>query len=95
MSQKVLDTLGKTEIDISVRSQVHHTEAQDLNIERSQDSDVIRTVTANYEGTRENDFTYLQIDVNQVPEGIYQLTVLAKDEQTEQTDMQRTSISVS
>ena len=86
MSQKVLDTLGKTEIDISVRSQVHHTEAQDLNIERAQDSDVIRTVTANYEGNREDDFTYLQIDVNQVPEGIYQLTVLAKDKQTEQTD---------
>ncbi len=88
MSQKLLDTLGKTEIDISVRSQVHHTEAQDLNIERSQDSDVIRTVTANYEGNREDDFTYLQINVNQIPEGIYQLTVFAKDEQTEQTDMQ-------
>ena len=84
MSQKILDTLGKTEIN---RGQVHHTEAQDLNIERAQ-SDVIRTVTANYEGNREDDFTYLQIDVNQVPEGIYQLTVLAKDEQTEQTDMQ-------
>ena len=41
MSQKVLDTLGKTEIDISVRSQVHHIEAQDLQIERTQ-SNVIR-----------------------------------------------------
>ena len=85
MSQKVLDTLGKTEIDINGRSQVHHIEAQDLQIERAQ-SDVIRTVTANYEGTRENDFTYLQIDVNQIPEGIYQLTVLAKDKRTNQTD---------
>ena len=84
MSQKVLDTLGKTEIN---RGLVHHTEARDLKIERAQ-SDVIRTVTANYEGTRENGFTYLQIDVNQIPEGIYQLTVLAKDKQTEQTDMQ-------
>ena len=86
MSQKVLDTLGKTEIDISVRGQVHHIEAQDLKIERSQDSDVIRTVTADYEGYKENDFTYLQIDVNQVPAGIYQLTVLARDKLTEQTD---------
>ena len=86
MSQKVLDTLGKTEIDISSRGQVHHIEAQDLKIERSQDSDVIRTVTADYEGHEESDFTYLQIDVNQVPEGIYQLTVLAKDKRTEQTD---------
>ena len=83
MSQKVLDTLGKTEID---RGQVYHIEAQDLKIERAQDSDVIRTVTADYEGNRKNDFTYLQIDMNQVPEGIYQLTVLAKDKQTEQTD---------
>ena len=82
MSQKVLDTLGKTEIN---RGQVHHTEARDLQIERAQ-SDVIRTVTADYEGNREDDFTYLQIDVNQVPEGIYQLAVLARDKQTEQTD---------
>ena len=65
---------------------MHHIEAQDLKIERSQDSDVIRTVTADYEGHEESDFTYLQIDVNQVPEGIYQLTVLAKDKRTEQTD---------
>ena len=65
---------------------MYHIDAQDLKIERSQDSDVIRTVTANYEGNREDDFTYLQIDVNQVPEGIYQLMVLAKDKQTEQTD---------
>ncbi len=86
ISQKVLDTLGKTEIDISGGGQVHHIEAQDLKIERSQDSNVIRTVTANYEGNREDDFTYLQIDVNQVPEGIFQLTVLAKDKRTEQTD---------
>ena len=86
MSQKVLDTLGKTEIN---RGLVHHIETQDLKIKRSQDSDVIRTVTADYEGNREDDFTYLQIDVNQVPEGIYQLTVLAKDEQTDQTDMRR------
>ncbi len=66
--------------------QVHHIPAEDLKIKRSRQGDLTRTVTANYEGNRENDFTYLQIDVNQVPAGIYQLTVLAKDKQTDQTD---------
>ena len=125
-SQKLIDTMGKTEIDLrggqtdqiatqdqdtrqpqdsdgigsvfadsdiwgetkvyTSGGQVHHIAAEDLKIKRSQDGDLTRTVTANYEGNRADDFTYLQIDVNQVPEGIYQLTVLAKDKQTEQTD---------
>ena len=77
--------LGETKVYTS-GGQVHHIPAEDLKIKRSKDGDLTRTVTANYEGNREDDFTYLQIDVNQVPEGIYQLTVLAKDKQTEQTD---------
>ncbi len=77
--------LGETKVYTS-GGQVHHIPAEDLKIERSKDGDLTRTVTANYEGNREDDFTYLQIDVNQVPEGIYQLTVLAKDKRTEQTD---------
>ena len=77
--------LGETKVYTS-GGQVHHIPAEDLKIERSKDGDLTRTVTANYEGNRENDFTYLQIDVNQVPEGIYQLTILAKDKRTEQTD---------
>ena len=77
--------LGETKVYTS-GGQVHHIPAEDLKIERSKDGDLTRTVTANYEGNREDDFTYLQIDVNQVPEGIYQLTVLAKDKQTDQTD---------
>ena len=125
-SQKLIDTMGKTEIDLRSRQgyyiasedlqtgrsqdsdrvgsifadsdiwgetkvytsggQVHHIAAEGLKIKRSKGGDLTRTVTANYEGNREDDFTYLQIDVNQVPEGIYQLTVLAKDKQTEQTD---------
>ena len=122
-SQDLIDTMGKTEIDLqsgqtgdieaqglqagrsedsegvfadslmlgettvyTSGGQVHHIPAEDLKIERSKDGDLTRTVTANYEGNREDDFTYLQIDMNQVPEGIYQLTVLAKDKQTEQTD---------
>ena len=77
--------LGETKVYTS-GGQVHHIPAEDLKIKRSKEGDLTRTVTANYEGNREDDFTYLQIDMNQVPEGIYQLTVLAKDKQTEQTD---------
>ena len=79
------DIWGETRVYTS-GGQVHHIAAEDLKVKRSKDGDLTRTVTANYEGNREDDFTYLQIDVNQVPEGIYQLTVLAKDKQTDQTD---------
>ena len=79
------DIWGETKVYTS-GGQIHHIAAEGLKIKRSKDGDLTRTVTANYEGNREDDFTYLQIDVNQVPEGIYQLTVLAKDKQTEQTD---------
>ena len=37
------------------------------------------TVTADYLGNREDEFTYLQIDVSQVPSGIHKLTVTAHD----------------
>ena len=79
------DIWGETRVYTS-GGQVHHIAAEGLKIKRSKDGDLTRTVTANYEGNREDDFTYLQIDINQVPEGIYQLTVLAKDKQTDQTD---------
>ena len=79
------DIWGETRVYTS-GGHVHHIAAEGLKIKRSKDGDLTRTVTANYEGNREDDFTYLQIDVNQVPEGIYQLTVLARDKQTEQTD---------
>ena len=79
------DIWGETRVYTS-GGQVHHIAAEGLKINRSKDGDLTRTVTANYEGNRGDDFTYLQIDVNQVPAGIYQLTVLAKDKRTEQTD---------
>jgi len=79
------DIWGETKVYTS-GGQIHHIAAEGLKIKRSKDGDLTRTMTANYEGNREDDFTYLQIDVNQVPEGIYQLTVLARDKQTEQTD---------
>ena len=79
------DIWGETRVYTS-GGQVHHIAAEGLKIKRSKDGDLTRTVTADYEGNREDDFTYLQIDVNQVPEGIYQLTVLARDKRTDQTD---------
>ncbi len=79
------DIWGDTRVYTS-GGQVHHIAAEGLKIKRSKDGDLTRTVTADYEGNREDDFTYLQIDVNQVPDGIYQLTVLAKDKRTDQTD---------
>ena len=79
------DIWGETKVYTS-GGQVHHIATEGLKIKRLKDGDLTRTVTANYEGNREDDFTYLQIDVNQVPEGIYQLTVLAKDKQTDQMD---------
>ena len=84
---------GETRVYTS-GGQVHHIAAEGLKIKRSKDGDLTRTVTANYEGNREDDFTYLQIDVNQVPEGIYQLTVLAKDKGTEQTDRKYVYFSI-
>ena len=41
-------------------------------------------VTSRYEGDREDDFTYLQIDVAQVPVGVHELTVTVKDIRTGQ-----------
>lgn len=38
-----------------------------------------RMVTVEYEGMQPDDFTYLQIDVGQVPPGIHQLTVTVAD----------------
>ena len=37
------------------------------------------TVTSRYEGYREDDFTYLQIDLGHVPVGVHRLTVRVKD----------------
>ena len=119
-SQSVIDTIGKTQIDLRQESdrdarigqsqdgdgidadadrdtwgetkvytsggQVHHIAAEGLKVKRSPDGDITRTVTADYEGDRETDFTYLQIDIAQVPAGIYQLSVSARDKHTGQTD---------
>ena len=42
------------------------------------------TVTAEYEGDRKNDLTYLQIDITRVPSGVHKLTVIVEDTQTGQ-----------
>ncbi|MDE2998867.1 MAG: GWxTD domain-containing protein [Gemmatimonadota bacterium] len=43
------------------------------------------TVTSRYEGDREEDFTYLQIDLGHVPVGVHRLTVRVTDTKTGQT----------
>ena len=40
---------------------------------------VATTITARYEGDRENDFTYLQIDLSHVPAGVHRLSVRVRD----------------
>ena len=42
------------------------------------------TVTSRYEGDREDDFTYLQIDLDHVPVGVHRLSVRVKDLHTGQ-----------
>jgi len=44
-----------------------------------------RTVTAQYEGDRKNDFTYLQIDIARTSVGIHKLTVTVRDVKTGET----------
>ena len=40
------------------------------------------SITARYEGDREDDFTYLQIDLSHVPAGVHRLSVRLKDMHT-------------
>lgn len=52
------------------------------------------SVTARYAGDRRDDFTYLQIDVGQMPAGVYKLTVAVKDARTGQTVARETLFRV-
>ena len=42
------------------------------------------TITARYEGDREDDFTYLQIDLSHVPVGVHRLSVRVRDVHNDQ-----------
>ena len=53
------------------------------NLQRSLDGSET-TITARYEGDREDDFTYLQIDLTHVPAGVHRLSVTVKDMHTGQ-----------
>ena len=52
---------------------------------RRRGAGVETAVTARYEGDQEDDFIYLKIDVSEMPQGIYKLTVRIKDVQTGHT----------
>ena len=47
--------------------------------------DAETTITSRYEGSRKDDFTYLQIDLSHVPVGVHRLSVRVKDMHTGQT----------
>ncbi len=47
--------------------------------------DAETTITSRYEGSREDDFTYLQIDLSHVPVGVHRLSVRVRDTKTGQT----------
>ncbi len=42
------------------------------------------TITARYEGNREDDFTYLQIDLTHVPAGVHRLSIRVRDMHSDQ-----------
>jgi len=46
---------------------------------------VERSVTAQYDGDRRDDFTYLEIGIKQMPVGVHKLTVTVRDVKTGQT----------
>ncbi|MDE3258736.1 MAG: GWxTD domain-containing protein [Gemmatimonadota bacterium] len=52
------------------------------------------TITARYEGDREDDFTYLQIDLSHVPAGVHRLSVTVKDMHTGQIAARETLFRV-
>jgi len=56
--------------------------------------DITRSISAEYEGRSENDFTFLQIDVAQVPVGFYQLVVVIRDLQTGESLRRKTLFRV-
>lgn len=57
-------------------------ETESLKRATSQGVDMTTSVTAEYEGDKTNDFTYLQFDVAQLPQGIHKLTVTVTDKHT-------------
>jgi len=55
---------------------------------------IARAITAEYEGNTEHDFTFLQIDVAQVPVGIHQLILTIKDLQNQKSVRKKTLFRV-
>ena len=52
------------------------------------------TITAQYEGSREDDFTYLQIDLTHVPAGVHRLSVNVRDMHNDRVDSRHTLFRV-
>lgn len=69
---------------VSVESRVKYLlpksrETEQLKIAAQEGVAMTTSVTAEYEGDRVDDFTYLQLDVSQLPKGIHKLTLTILD----------------
>ena len=60
----------------------HNQIREELKRLRGLQDRIETAVSAEYEGDRADDFTFLEIDINQLPEGIFNLTVLVTDRHT-------------
>jgi hypothetical protein len=79
------DESGATNYDVQYKLPERNQLAQAASRIRNTGNRIETTVSSEYEGDQSNDFTFLEIDVSQVPEGIYRLTVSVKDVQSKQT----------
>lgn len=67
---------------------------KDLSQTLSTTGDQTRRVEAEYEGETPDDFTYLEIDVSQIPRGIYALNIEVEDLTSGQTSRKGTVLRV-
>ena len=77
------ERLEVTEVE-EVREGEDDERARRIKEAGSSGEELETTVTSRYEGYREDDFTYLQIDVGHVPVGVHRLSVRVKDVKTGQ-----------
>ncbi|MCZ6634054.1 MAG: GWxTD domain-containing protein [bacterium] len=66
-------------IDYRVRYVFPEQQQTEIQIGNTTGDGTETAITATYEGNRQDDMTYLQIDLMQVPEGVHQLRVRVKD----------------
>ena len=73
------------QLQVQYRLPKHNQLREELKHLRGLQDRVETTVSAEYEGDRADDFTFLEIDIHQLPAGIYALTVTISDRHTGQS----------